>query len=95
MFVACELHVGIALAQRPEDERAGLLDVVKGLRVAYPDERLPPLYATVLAGLRRRGSEIATMDLLIGCVALAQAAPLATRNGRHFQRIPGLEVLTY
>ena len=35
------------------------------------------------------------MDLLIGCLALAQGAALVTRNGRHFQRIPDLEVPTY
>jgi len=35
------------------------------------------------------------MDLLIGTAALLAEAPLVTRNIRHFERIPNLELLTY
>ncbi len=35
------------------------------------------------------------MDLLIAAAALLDEAPVVTRNLDHFQRVPGLEVLTY
>jgi len=35
------------------------------------------------------------MDLLIATAALVQEATLATRNRRHFERIPALRLLTY
>ena len=35
------------------------------------------------------------MDLLIGVAAVEADVPLLTRNRKDFERIPGLEVLTY
>jgi len=34
-------------------------------------------------------------DLLIGAIALHENIPLATLNKKHFQRIPGLELLEF
>ncbi len=33
---------------------------------------------------------IDTMDLLIATAAVLDRAPLVTRNGRHFSKVPGL-----
>ncbi len=50
-------------------------------------------YAHVAAALVRQGNPVATMDLLIGCTALAAHAPLLTANRAHFERIVGLRVV--
>jgi tRNA(fMet)-specific endonuclease VapC len=44
--------------------------------------------------LRAAGLRIDTADCLIAGVALANGLPLLTRNLRHFERIPGLDVQT-
>ena len=46
------------------------------------------------AGLRleRAGIRLPLGDLLIAGIALAQGAPLMTRNTRHFSRIPGIKL---
>jgi predicted nucleic acid-binding protein len=49
----------------------------------------------VLAALRRAGSTVAAMDLLIAAVAIVEGAGLVTANRRHFLEIPGLVVLDY
>ena len=51
--------------------------------------------AGVHASLRRQGTPLATMDLLIACLALNEGAPLLTANQSHFSRIHGLRVLDY
>ena len=35
------------------------------------------------------------MDLLIAAAARTHDAPVVTRNPRDFERVPGLDVLTY
>ena len=45
--------------------------------------------------LRVDGSLIGDHDIWIAATALERAIPLVTRNPRHFQRIPGLEILLY
>jgi tRNA(fMet)-specific endonuclease VapC len=44
--------------------------------------------------LRSQVETLATADLLQAGTCLELGLPLATKNGRHFSRIPGLEVLT-
>jgi tRNA(fMet)-specific endonuclease VapC len=48
--------------------------------------------ATIYADLRRRGSLIGEMDILIAGIALANGMGVATRNIDHFSRIHGLYV---
>jgi predicted nucleic acid-binding protein len=53
------------------------------------------MYARLVAGLSRRRTSIATMDLLIGTAGLVEDAALLTRNRKDFSKIPGLHVLGY
>lgn len=52
-------------------------------------------YAQAFRHLRRRGELIAANDLWIAATALAYGLPVVTRNAAHYERVPGLEVLTY
>lgn len=45
--------------------------------------------------LQSQGTSIGANDLWIGAKGLANSLPVVTRNAREFQRIPGLEVLSY
>lgn len=95
VHAVCELYVGIELTQRPEQERQRVERLLSTLSIAAPDESFPPVYARLLADLRSRGAIIATMDLLIATAAVCAGAPLVSRNPGHFERIPGLEVVSY
>lgn len=44
------------------------------------------------ADLRKQGNSIDFPDLQIAAIALARGLILVTGNGRHFERIPGLQV---
>lgn len=95
VFVHCELLAGAELATNPVREREKVEAACRGVDVLYPTAGFERVYADAFAYLQRRGESIGLMDLLISSLALQAGAPLATRNARHFQRIPGLRVIGY
>lgn len=95
IHVVCELIAGAQLARDPEAERTRMLSVVEPLARVQPDDRFPRLYGELLAALRQRGEQIATMDLLIATAAVRHDAPLVTRNVKDFEKVPGLDVVSY
>jgi len=52
------------------------------------------LAAKIDADMKKVGTVVATADLLIGVTALHYGYAIGTRNLRHFQMIPGLQVLS-
>ena len=95
VHVLCELRAGAELARGPAEEHRRVDALCAGLIVVAPEGDFARRYGAVLADLERRGERIATMDLLIATAALVAGAALVTRNARHFERVPGLRVLTY
>lgn len=95
LFVACELLLGVERSDRSAEERRRVEEVLSVVAVTLPTAALAPVYGRVLASLQRRGEVIGTMDLLIALTALAEGAPLVTRNASHFERVPDLRVLEY
>jgi predicted nucleic acid-binding protein len=49
-------------------------------------------FGRIRGQLRRDGNLVGDMDLLIASTAIAHDLTLVTRNRRHFERIPGLEL---
>ena len=45
--------------------------------------------------LRSEGKRLGDNDLWIAAVALEMGVPLVTRDSMHFERVPGLSVVTY
>lgn len=95
VFVACELAAGAALSKKPAEERRRVEQLCAGLRIDYPDDRFPSAYGSLLSTLERNKGRISTMDSLIAASAVLATAPLITRNAKDFERVPGLDVLTY
>ena len=51
--------------------------------------------SSLRAALESAGRSIGPMDILIASTALEHRLPLVTRNLREFQRVPGLQSLTW
>lgn len=78
---------------------------VRMRRLSYVErviERLEPLpismhvaraHAEIWARLEADGALIGAHDLWIAATALAHGMPVVTLNARHFERVPGLQVL--
>jgi predicted nucleic acid-binding protein len=51
------------------------------------------LAGRIAAECSRHGDVVPLGDLMIGCCALELGYGVATRNERHFRKIPGLELI--
>ena len=52
------------------------------------------VFGRIVGHRQSKGTPIGDMDAPIGAMALENGHPVVTRNVRHFERIPGLEVIT-
>ena len=95
VFVFCELHAGARLSRSPEREMAKVERLADKLTIVYPDAMFPVAYGELEARLRKKGTPIPTMDLLIGTIAHSHGLPLLTRDDRHFLLISGLVIEAY
>lgn len=59
---------------------------------AVPLIAFDPTAAAIVQQLQKQRIRIGTMDLKIASIALAQEAPLLSRNVADFQKVPGLRV---
>jgi predicted nucleic acid-binding protein len=75
--------------------REDFLELMQPYLVVYPTEGTAWRYGQMSRLLRESGTPIGDNDLWIACTAQELDAELVTRDRRHFDRIPGLRVITY
>lgn len=95
-----ELHLSATalgeFAEGFEDPDHPLMRVLRELHVLLPiDEQTALTYGRIAGWLRREGRLIGTNDLWIAAASLRHELPLVTANARDFERVDGLQVLTY
>lgn len=78
---------------RDEAERAWM-DLLESVDILAVDTAIADRFARIRAELRTAGRLIPDMDLLIAATAIEYDLTLVTGNRRHFDRIPGLEILS-
>jgi predicted nucleic acid-binding protein len=88
--VAGELAAGASLSDRDRWRR-----FVAPFRILPFHEEVAWQYGQSYRYLQGVGLLIGTNDLWIAATALAYDMPLATRNRRHFSRVPGLKLASY
>ncbi len=89
-----ELYEGVSRAGDPAAHRADMRQFLDGYRIIGLDEATMDRFGRERAALRQQGLLIPDFDLLIAATALAHELMLVTRNLRHFQRIPALQLYT-
>lgn len=95
LFALCELRAGAELSNQPKNELERIEKMLQYITVLYPDVSFPVLYGEAEAALRKNGTPVPVMDLLIGITAKTVGMPLLTNDTRHYGLIPGLVVETY
>ena len=58
------------------------------------DVRAARRFGAVMAALDRAGKAMPVVDGLVAAIALENGGRIATRNRRHYARVPGLDVTT-
>jgi|AraplaMF_Col_mMF_1032025.scaffolds.fasta_scaffold06572_6 predicted nucleic acid-binding protein len=94
-----EILLGISLLPAGK-KRTGLVDVAhqmfaqefQGANLAF-DEHVAQDYAAIVSTRRRRGAPISVEDAQIAAIATHHRLPLATRNTKDFDHLPGLVLI--
>jgi predicted nucleic acid-binding protein len=68
---------------------------LSGFQVLWPEVETAWRAARVSRWLRASGNPIGDHDLWIAALALQHGRTVASRNERHFRRVPGLSLRTY
>ena len=87
---AGELAAGTSMNRRTNWE-----EYLRSFRVLEFNLDVAWFYGTTYRFLQQNGMLIGGNDTWIAATALAYRMPLATRNQKHFHRVPNLEVLSY
>ena len=91
-IVAAELWYGVALSQKKKQNEIALSDFLNYVVVLDWPFDASPIYAKIRATLKKKGTPIGAMDLLIASHAVFLNAVLVTDNTREFQRVPDLKI---
>ena len=90
-----ELWRGAFQSIRKEHEKEKIETLLKSLLVYSFDEKGAKKSGEIEADLISEGKIIDLEDIMIGGVALVKNEAILTKNKKHFQRIKGLNVVSY
>lgn len=89
----CVMELRFGAARHPKVEelwRRIAEELLPRVEILPVDDRVAEQAGDLLALLESQGQPIGTEDVLIAATALVHDLTVATRNLRHFERIPGL-----
>jgi len=87
-----EIYEGIYYGRDPKQSEAGFHQFLTGVRALPLTRPIVQRFARIRGDLRGKGLLIGDPDLFIAATALHHGLTLVTRNRRHFERIPGLNL---
>ncbi|WP_246999615.1 PIN domain-containing protein [Halosolutus gelatinilyticus] len=90
-----ELWEGIHLAESTDRERTVVKNLLGDLREVPFDRECATVAGEINATLRRDGAPIEDADVMIAATARVHDVPVVTNTVDHFERVDGLEILTY
>ena len=85
-----ELKFGVYNSEHPEKNYKNLLRFLIGIEVLDYNSAAADEYGRIRAELRRKGTPIGQMDMLIAAHAKAENLTFVTNNTREFERVEGL-----
>ena len=91
-IVAGELAYGVAHSTRVESNRVNLDLFLSNMQVLAWDDQAIWQFGFQKSRLRKLGTPISEIDLLLGCQALALDYVFVTNNTKEFERIEGLKL---
>lgn len=87
-----ELYSWVYMANDPAKREEGLLTMLSDVTVLRLDDDIARKCGEVGAALRRQGTRVPTLDMLIAGTALVNDLTVVTHNQRHFRLVPNLRV---
>ena len=90
-ITCAELQFGISNSSNPKQNQEALDEFFRPLEILDFPADACPIYGEIRAKLKKSGTIIGPLDLLIGAHALFLQATLVTNNESEFSRISGLK----
>ena len=94
IIAVAEVYEGAFATSDPQRTLERMRELLGDFALLPITDQVVERFAQTRALLRQQGQLIPDMDLLLASTALAADLTLATRNLRHFTRIPGLHLYT-
>lgn len=95
IVTACELYYGAAKSAKPLENKRAVDAFLRTLRVIEMDIYAAQFFGIFKAELETVGRGLADADMMIGAIARANNAKVATGNQRHFERITSLTLVNW
>lgn len=94
--VTCaEVYEGIYFGRNPEAAEHDFENFLEAVVVLDLDIGIAQEWAKTQGSLRQTRNQIHGVDLFIAATALAYDLTLVSRNRRHFDRVPGLKLISH
>ncbi len=87
-----ELEYGVKASTAPEKNSIALMKFLSIVEVLPFDTGAAEEYGKIRAYLRKKGTPIGTMDMLISAHAKSEELTIVTHNTREFERVPDLKL---
>ncbi len=87
-----ELRHGVEKSQARDRNEVALTLFLSAIDILPFDSRAAEEYGRIRTFLKKQGTSIGPMDMLIAAHAKSQAMTVVTNNTREFQRIPDLDL---
>ncbi len=92
VITLAELKHGVEASQYPERNAIALNQFLSIVDILPFDDDAAAEYGKICAALRRQGTTIGVMDMLIAAHAKAKGLIIVSNNVREFARVEGLEL---
>lgn len=88
----CELFKGAYKSSKKEESVRFLYEILRNYRLLPLDIKSSELFGADYNELEKRGAPTQILDLMIASISKANNLILVTRNKKHFENIPDLEI---
>jgi len=90
-----ELLYGAYNSARVENNLRIILPFLENFEILEFDKSASEIFAKEKARLKKSGTLIADMDLMIASIAIANDVALVTNNSKHFERVKNLKLVRW
>ena len=92
VMVAAELLYGVEKSGRRDENRKRYEEFMSYFITVPFDDSAAEHYASIRAGLEKKGTPIGDNDMIIAAIVRANNGVLITNNTKEFSRVPGLNI---
>ena len=90
-----ELYIGVGMSELPKQEQREIERIIEARPVVPTSAAIARKAGRIDGELRAAGEPIDIGDATIGATAVVCDEPVVTGNPDHFERISGIEVVSY